>query len=108
MEIKVGGSPVRLQLRDMLYAEHFSHIIHIHTAAGKELATRQSFGQFIQELDGRFFVCGRGVTVNLDRARDFDSLCFAMEDGSRIPVSRELQKKAKQVFLERLLERGHL
>lgn len=54
MEIKVGGSPVRLQLRDMLYAEHFSHIIHIHTAAGKELATRQSFGQFIQELDGRF------------------------------------------------------
>ena len=48
------------------------------------------------------------MTVNLDRARDFDSLCFAMEDGSRIPVSRELQKKAKQVFLERLLERGHL
>ena len=48
------------------------------------------------------------MTVNLDRARDFDGLCFAMEDGSRIPVSRELQKKAKQVFLERLLERGHL
>ena len=108
IEIKVGGSPVRLQLRDMLYAEHFSHIIHIHTAAGQELATRQSFGQFIQELDGRFFVCGRGLAVNLDRARDFDGLCFAMEDGSRIPVSRELQKKAKQVFLERLLERGHL
>ena len=59
-------------------------------------------------MDGRFFVCGRGVAVNLVRARDFDGLCFAMEDGSRISVSRELQKKAKQVFLERLLERGHL
>lgn len=43
LDIKVSGSDIRLCCSDIVYAEHFAHIINIHTVAGKTLATRQSF-----------------------------------------------------------------
>ena len=51
-------------------------------------------------------MCGRGVIVNLEHAEDFEDAAFRMEDGSRIFVSQELQKSARQSFMEYLLERG--
>ena len=35
---------MQVPFRHIIYAEHFSHMIHIHTTGGKELITRQSFG----------------------------------------------------------------
>mgnify|MGYP000553822125 CR=1 FL=1 len=32
----------------------------------------------------RFFVCGRGVIVNLEHAADFRDAAFCMTDGSRV------------------------
>ena len=108
LPVKVSGSDVRLRYRDILYAEHFAHIISIHTTAGKTLATRQSFKAFTEPLreDPRFFICGRGVIVNLEHAEDFESAAFRMTDGSRVYVSQELLKKARQAFMEFLLQRG--
>ena len=58
-----GGSDIRLCYQNILYAEHFAHVIQIHTTAGKTLATRQPFKTFVEPLkdDRRFFVCGRGA-----------------------------------------------
>ena len=97
------------QFEGFVYAEHFAHVIHVHTTAGKTLATRQPFKTFTEPLkeDSRFFICGRGVVVNLEHAEDFEDDSFRMEDGSRIYVSQELQKSARQVFMEFLLQRGH-
>ena len=96
MELRVEGG------------EHFAHVIYVHTTTGKTLATRQSFKAFTAPLkeDPRFFVCGRGVIVNLEHAEDFEDTAFRMEDGSRVFVSQELQKSARQSFMEYLLERG--
>ena len=107
--LKVGGSDVRLCYQNIIYAEHFAHVIHVHTTAGKTLATRQPFKTFTEPLkkDSRFFICGRGVVVNLEHAEDFEDDSFRMEDGSRVYVSQELQKSARQVFMEILLQRGH-
>lgn len=109
MDLKVGGSDIRLCYQNIIYAEHFAHVIHVHTTAGKTLATRQPFKTFTEPLkkDSRFFICGRGVVVNLEHAEDFEDDSFRMEDGSRIYVSHELQKSARQVFMEFLLQRGH-
>ena len=62
---KVSGSDIRLNYQSIVYAEHFSHMIHIHTPAKKTLITRLPFKSFIAPLcqDARFFVCGRGVIV---------------------------------------------
>ncbi len=106
--VKANGSEVQLPLRDIVYAEHFSHMIHIHTTFGKVLITRQSFGEFIAPLkqEPRFFQCSRGVVVNLEHAQDFDGTCFALDDGSSAQVSRELCKAARQAFMDFLFQRG--
>ena len=108
MDVKVGGSDIRLCYQNILYAEHFAHVIQIHTTAGKTLATRQPFKTFVEPLkdDRRFFVCGRGVVVNLEHAEDFEDASFRMADGSRVYVSQELLKAARQAFMEFLLQRG--
>ena len=110
LTVRVSGSDVRLRYRDIVSAEHFAHMISIRTAAGKTLATRQSFKVFTEPLkkDARFFICGRGVIVNLEHAEDFADAAFGMTDGSRVYVSQELQKKARQAFMEFLLQRGRV
>ena len=83
-------------------------MINIRTTAGKTLATRQSFKGFTEPLkkDPLFFVCGRGVVVNLEHAEDFEDASFRMADGSRVYVGQELLKSARQVFMEFLLQGG--
>ena len=110
LDIKVSGSDIRLCCSDIVYAEHFAHIINIHTVAGKTLATRQSFKVFTESLkeDPRFFICGRGVIVNLEQAEDFEADAFCMRDGSRVYVCQNLLKNARQVFMEFLLQRGRI
>ena len=108
LTVKVSGSDVRLRYRDIVSAEHFAHMINIRTTAGKTLATRQSFKVFAEPLkkDPRFFVCGRGVIVNLEHAADFQDAAFCMTDGSRVYVNQELLKPARQALMEFLLQRG--
>jgi len=50
LTVKVSGSDVRLRYRDIIFAEHFAHMINIRTTAGKTLATRQSFKAFTEPL----------------------------------------------------------
>lgn len=108
LDVKVGGGDIRLSYRHIVYAEHFSHLIHIHTPAKKTLATRMPFKDFTAPLreDPRFFVCGRGVIANLEHASDFEDGAFLMDEGSRVLVSRELTKAARQAFMEFLLKKG--
>lgn len=107
IQVKISGSDVRIPLGTIVYAEHFSHMIHMHTSAGKTLITRQSFGSFTEPLkkDPRFFLCSRGVVLNLEHAVDFDGNTFVLADGSPISVSRDLVKTARQTFMEFLFQR---
>ncbi len=110
LDIKVSGSNVRLRFRDIVYAEHHSHMIHIHTANKKVLVTRQSFGDFTAPLkeDERFFLCGRGAVVNMEHAADFDGSAFVMDDGNTVFVSKDLLKSAHQTFMDFLFKRGNV
>ena len=108
MEVRINGGDVRLSYRSIVYAEHFSHMIYIHTSAPKPLITRMPFKAFTAPLreDARFFVCGRGTIVNLEHAADFEDAAFLMDEGSRVLISREQAKAARQAFMEFLLQRG--
>ena len=80
---------------DILYTQNiFPHMIHIHTTGFKELITRQSFEAFTASLkmDPRFYLCSRGVVINLEHAVDFDRALFILDDETRISVSRKLVK----------------
>lgn len=104
VELRSGRQTVRLRLGDVLWAEHYQHQVRVHTAGGGLLSTRLTFREFAELLSGeaRFFVCGRGLLVNLDRASDFDGRDFRLEDGTRLPVSRDLAGAARSAFGDRL------
>lgn len=108
VELRAGRQTVRLRLRDILWAEHFQHQVRLHTAGGGMLSTRLTFGEFAALLssDSRFFVCGRGLLVNLDHAADFDGRDFRLSDSTRLPVSRDLTGRAKIAFCDRLFHQG--
>ena len=107
IDVKVNGSNIQIPFRKIIYAEHFSHMIHIHTAGERELVTRQSFDSFITSLkmDPRFYQCNRGVVINLEHAVDFDGTGFRLDNGSNVPVNRKLLKNARQTFMEFLFQR---
>ena len=107
IDVKVNGSNIQIPFRKIIYAEHFSHMIHIHTAGESELVTHQSFDSFITSLkmDPRFYQCNRGVVINLEHAVDFDGTGFRLDNGSNVPVSRKLLKNARQTFMEFLFQR---
>lgn len=97
----------RIRFRDILYAEHYQHQIFIHLNDKGTIVTRQTFRDFSAGLtDGRFFLCGRGIIVNLEFAEDFNGSDFVLKDGTRIPVSRDLAKSARQAFGDFLFGRS--
>lgn len=108
VELRAGRQTVRVRLEELLWAEHFQHQVRVHTAGGGEVSSRLTFREFTELLSGdpRFFVCGRGLLVNLDRAADFDGRDFRLEDGTRLPVTRDLSAAARSAFGDRLFRRG--
>lgn len=107
IDVRIVGGETRLYFRDILYAEHFQHQIHIWTTDGADIVTRQTFREFTESLDDdRFFLCSRGVIVNLEHAADFDGTVFLMENGKKITVSRDLSKTARLAFGDFLFKRG--
>ncbi len=99
MEVNTAGGIVRLRFREILYADHYQHQVHIHRTDGQETVTRRTFREFTAGLtDGRFFLCSRGVIVNLEHTEDFDGTNFILKNGERIPVSRDLAKAARLAF----------
>ena len=108
IDLRSGRQSIRVRLRDILWAEHFQHQVCLHTAGGEVLSTRLTFREFTELLtpDPRFFVCGRGLLVNLDGMADFDGRNFRLADGTRLPVSRDLAGAARSAFGDRLFHGG--
>lgn len=99
IEINTTGGTVRLRFSDILYAEHYQHQIYIYSTEGEKIVTRRTFREFTAALtDGRFFLCSRGVLVNMEHAEDFDGTDFILKGGKRVPVSRDLAKAARTAF----------
>lgn len=99
IEVNAAGGPVRLRFREILYAEHHQHQIHIYRTDGRETVSRQTFRELCASLaDERFFPCSRGVIVNMEHAEDFNGADFILKNGKRVPVSRDLAKTARMAF----------
>lgn len=106
IEVNTVGGTVRLRFQEILYAEHFQHQIYIYTSDGGVTVTRRTFREFTAKLtDDRFFLCSRGVIVNLEYAEDFDGAVFILKNGAKLPVSRDLTKAARLAFGDFLFQR---
>lgn len=109
IDIRVVGGNVRLRLSEIVFAEHFRHQIHIHNSDDKTTVTRQTIAQFTSQLcgDERFFLCSRGVIVNMEYAKDFNGTEFILKNGRTISVSRDNSKTARAAFGDFLFKRGY-
>lgn len=108
LDVNIVGGSVRLRFNEIVYASHFKHQIHIHTADGKTTVTRQTFRDFVSGLkdDDRFFICSRGVIINLGYVDDFDGTAFKLKNGDTISVSRDNTRAARLAFGDYLFKRG--
>jgi len=107
LDLNAVGGTVRLRFTEIQYAEHYRHQIYIYTADGHKTVIRRTFREFTEELsDERFFLCSRGVIVNLEHVEDFDGTDFILKDGKKLPVSRDLSKSARLAFGDFLFKRG--
>lgn len=95
------SAPVDVPLDDILYAQCFDHIIQVHTVSGV-YRIRQSFQGFTAQLPhtGRFYVCGRGLVVNLSHvARVLDSELL-LKNGDSLSFSRNRRRDVQQAYAE--------
>ena len=107
---ELASDSLRIKLCDILYAEHFKHCIHIHCTDKSEKSVRSTFAEFVMLFDDgdNFFVCNRGIIVNLEHIRDMNGNEFVLDNGERISISRSLVKSAKSTFGEYIFGRRDL
>lgn len=101
------STPVQVELDDILYGQYLDHVMTVHTRSGT-YRTRSSFQDFTAQLPhtGRFYVCGRGLVVNLSyvaRVRDSELL---LKNGERLLFSRNRRQDIQQAFAEWTIARS--
>ena len=95
------SAPVDVPLDDILYAQCFDHVIQVTTASGA-YRTRSSFQDFTARLPhtGRFYVCGRGLVVNLSYVTRVLDSELLLKNGDRVPFSRNRRKDIQQAYAD--------
>lgn len=95
------SAPVEVAMDDILYGQYLDHVMTVYTRSGA-YRTRQSFQDFTARLPhtGRFYVCGRGLVVNLsyvERVLDSELL---LKNGDRLSFSRNRRQDIQRAYGE--------
>lgn len=99
-EYKVRMNVYRVPLTEIGYLTYFEHKITMTLTDGDKKEFRGTIKECEQKLiSSHFYKANGGTVVNLRFCEMLEQNCFIMKDGSRIPVSREKKKEAKQRFL---------
>lgn len=101
------SAPIDVALDHILYAQCFNHAIDVHTASGV-YHTRQSFQDFTGQLPhtGRFFVCGRGLVVNLSQVARVLEDELLLKNGDRISFSRSRRQEIQKAYADWVFTRS--
>lgn len=101
MEIRGWGhsAPVDIALDDVLYGQHHNHIMEVHTVR-RVCRTRLSFREFTALLPhaGRFYICGRGLVVNLSQVERVGDGTLLLKNGENLPFSRSHKSEVQNAF----------
>lgn len=101
------AAPLDIPLDDILYAQYGNHIVDVHTTQGV-FCTRQSFQNFTAQLPptGRFYVCGRGLVVNLSHVRQAGEDALLLKNGEALPFSRSRKQDIQKAYAEWMFTRA--
>lgn len=93
--------PVDVALDDIIYGQYLDYVMSVCTCSGI-YRTRSSFQDFTAQLPhtGRFYVCGRGLVVNLSHvARVLDSELL-LKNGEKLSFSRNRRQDIQQAYAQ--------
>lgn len=92
---------VDVPLEEILYAQYANHIMDVHTTQGV-FCTRQSFQDFAAQLPhtGRFFVCGRGLVINLSQVAKVGDHALLLENGEKLDFPLRRKKEIQRAYTE--------
>lgn len=95
------SAPVEIPLDDILYAQCFDHIIQVKTIFAV-YRTRQSFQDIAAQLPhtGRFYVCGRGLAVNLSYVERVLEGELLLKNGDRLSFSRSRKQDVQKAYAD--------
>lgn len=95
------SAPVEIPLDDILYAQCFDHIIQVKTIFAV-YRTRQSFQDIAAQLPhtGRFYVCGRGLAVNLSYVERVLEGELLLKNGDRLSFSRSRKQDVQRAYAD--------
>lgn len=93
LDIISNGAPLRIDTTELIYVDTYERNVLLHTISGILPAGRGFSG--ISELllrDERFFVCIRGVLVNMDFIHSVEDSVFFMKNGDRLQMALREKK----------------
>ncbi len=92
--------PLELSLDQVVFFESRLHRVYANLADTETI----SIGQKLSWVQGKlekyrgFLRCHQSYLVNLDHVRHLEDSCFVMDNGCKIPVSRNFYKESKQTY----------
>ena len=107
LELWENGLPLHVPVEGILYAESDKHYLRLQLQTGSH-----TLRMALEELAGQlapyphFFVCHRGVLVNLDRIQSIERQTVVMENGHSLPVSRRRYAELEQAYAARAIARA--
>lgn len=101
IEVKESRELIKIPIRDILYTDYDNHYIQIHTSE-RVVRTYASFAEFAPQLLDypQFLNCYRNCIVNMDKVASLIENDFVLENGERVPITRDKRTELKQLFAD--------
>lgn len=101
IEVREGRTMVRVLTRDIIYADYTNHYIQIHTLS-RMIRSHMYFTQFQDKLliYPQFLYCYRNCIVNLDWVSSMEEWDFVLQNGERLPVTRNRRLEIRQKYAD--------
>lgn len=98
--LEISGEMVRIPFYEIRYLEVCQNYVTIH---GKQSFTvKRTLGEFVKELDERFFRAGRSYLINLSCIQKVTRTEVHLTDGTVIPLSRGLYEPLNRAIISHI------
>lgn len=97
LAVSVGGKPVAIPHRDIVYLESLGHIVNIHTKA-EVITVYEKLDRLAHQLPDGFLRCHKSFLVNMRCIRRFLEQNVLLENGASVPISRARYAGAKAAY----------
>ena len=97
LTVSVGGKPLSIPCREIVYLESLGHTVVIHTR--EEVVTvYEKLDRLTPRLPEGFLRCHKSFLVNMRRIRRFQAQDVLLDTGAAIPLSRSRSAEAKAEY----------